>query len=373
MTTRYVDGTNGNNAWDGLAPNFVAGTNGPKATFNGAEDTPVTPGDVVHVRPGTYREQLTCDVSGTIGNPIEYRGDYRGLIWPGGGEVRITGSNDDLTQTRISCITILSKNYRNFQWFLVDSTVTQLVDLNTAATDIGFDRCIFVQNSSNVYGIRGQFTGTQARHRITNCTFWGSHAVAIWINQSTVIDFNADHLIENCIFQGGVNNGGDVYIERVGGIMVRNCDFLRGGTSVRVVTSPFAGRITTVNNCIFNGGSTGVRAAVLGELIEDHNNFYGMQTNRTNVAVGANSVSYPPYYDYRSLFETMRGSRLSSPMDLASYNQLVNRAGTAPPAADMRGSTIIGAQREYGALEYDPTLLVASGGGGNVFGGTVVR
>lgn len=122
MTTRYVDGTDGNDGYDGLA-SVWDGTHGPKKTLNGCEDTPVVAGDLVHVRSGVYREMLTCDVSGAVGNVIEYRGDYAGLIWAGGGVVRITGSDNDQTATRASCINdnSVQRDYRTFRGFAMDT------------------------------------------------------------------------------------------------------------------------------------------------------------------------------------------------------------------------------------------------------------
>lgn len=108
MTTYYVDGTSGN---DGNAGTSVGAA---KATLNGAEDIPLVAGDTVHVRAGTYRELLTVDVSGSAGNPISYIGDYSGSIFASGGVVRVTGSADDVAETRSSCVTATSKNYRTF-------------------------------------------------------------------------------------------------------------------------------------------------------------------------------------------------------------------------------------------------------------------
>ena len=52
-----------------------------------------------------------------------------------------------------------------------------------------------------------------------------------------------------------------------------------------------------------------------------------------------------------------------TPFDLASYSQLVNVAGTSPTTTDLRGTSVIGAQREWGALEYDSTLKIEAGTG----------
>jgi len=52
----------------------------------------------------------------------------------------------------------------------------------------------------------------------------------------------------------------------------------------------------------------------------------------------------------------VRSPNFVTPFGHASYSPLVNLAGTAPPTQDARGIVVVGAQREWGPLEYDPTL-----------------
>ncbi|OFZ67037.1 MAG: hypothetical protein A2V79_01130 [Betaproteobacteria bacterium RBG_16_56_24] len=353
MTTRYVDGANGNDSWDGLAPNFVSGTNGPKATWNGAEDSPVAAGDLVHVRSGTYRELLTIDVSGTAGNAIEYRGDYAGVIWPGGGVVRITGSDNDQTATRNNCITGTTKIYRTFRGFRLDTTAQRPIAALTDCTNWIIDGC-FIKGVPAYQGIYVTGAG-QAAITIQNCLLWGAaNSTNILFTHSATVS-NAGHLIQNCVFLGGLYG---IQITAVGGITVKNCVFTtRINAGILVDIALAGGQTETVNNCIFDGCNTALSAANLGEITEDYNTFYGNNTNRTNVATGASSITYPPLFDSRWFFELVGGKgRMLSPFDLASYSQLVNLAGTSPSTTDMRGTAVIGAQREWGALEYDSTL-----------------
>lgn len=64
LATNYYVSTAGNNSWDGLAPAYVSGTNGPWLTFTYA-DTQVSAGDTVEVRGGTYVEEVIWDADGT--------------------------------------------------------------------------------------------------------------------------------------------------------------------------------------------------------------------------------------------------------------------------------------------------------------------
>ena len=66
QTAYYVDGTNGNDANNGTTLTTAWKT--IQNSFNKA-----TAGSVVYIKGGTYKNQLTLNVSGTAGNPIEFR------------------------------------------------------------------------------------------------------------------------------------------------------------------------------------------------------------------------------------------------------------------------------------------------------------
>ena len=61
----YVNGSSGNDNWDGLNSTFTSGLNGPKATIQNATGT-VTSGGTVHIASGTYNEnniQITTNMT----------------------------------------------------------------------------------------------------------------------------------------------------------------------------------------------------------------------------------------------------------------------------------------------------------------------
>jgi len=347
MTTYYV-GIGGN---DGSAGTSWATR---KLTLNGAEDIPVAAADTVYVGPGTYRELLTVDVSGTTGNPITYIGDYDGSMTDGvGGVVRITGSDNDQTATRANCISSAGFNYRTFQGFTGDMSTGNMINLSSNCTNWIIQQCNFSSHVSNVI----QISGTGGAHTIQNCLFLAlkPSLSGIIFTHSSVYD-NSANTVQNCVFVGAQDG---ILITRVGGITVKNSIFMGirfGG--VRVGTAITVGQTETVNNCIFTGCITALQATVAGEIVENYNTFWNNDTNRTNTNTGANSITYPPLFDTRWFFELAGGKgRMLSPFDLASYSQLVNLAGTSPTTTDMRGTAVIGAQREWGVLEYDPALL----------------
>jgi len=358
MTVRYCDGTGaGNNAYDGLAAVWD-GTHGPKASLNGAEDSPVAAGDLVHVRSGTYREKLTVDVSGTAGNAIEYRGDYQGLIWPGGGVVRITGSDDDLVATRANGIVGSAKSYRTFRGLFFDTCTGYSVSPTNATSYWVINQCM----STHSAGLWLCNHSGDNHITIGDCVVY-AHQGYFGLASQQLAD-NGSSIIENCLIVGGQNG---IYW-RQGGTTIRNCTVLFANVRGMYIATngTGAGQTVTVNNCVIANAPTGLVAGSLGMMIEDYNNVYGCSTARSNVAVGANSLAYPPLFDARWFFELVAGGKLLSPFDLASYSKLVNVAGTSPTTTDMRGTAVIGAERELGALEYDPTLSIEAGSGGAV-------
>lgn len=56
-------------------------------------------------------------------------------------------------------------------------------------------------------------------------------------------------------------------------------------------------------------------------------------------------------------------AKLIIPFDLSRNSQLIDVAGTAPTATDMRGTGTLGTEREWGALEYDIDLAIKEGVG----------
>ncbi len=348
MATYYV-GAGGNNSNDGLS------WAQRKLTLNGAEDIPVAAGDTVYVGPGTYREQLTCDVSGSSGSPITYIGDYTGVNTDGvGGVVRVTGSDNDQTvTTRRGLFT--NKSYRTFRGFVIDSNGKSyggLYSADTDVSDITVDSCYFSgQNQAINFANRAP-----TRLTVTNC-FFTAHNLSIGI--ATVGD-DRNNVINNCIFVGGTHYINGAIKCGGGGTVIKNCTFYANYTAIYVPTLN-AGQTVTVNNCNIFEGRTGLQGQSADDLIEDYNNIYAVETARVNVAVGEHSTAYISLFDPRWFFEMVGGGSMLTPFDLASYSQLINVAGTSPTTADMRGTTVQGTQREWGALEYDSTLDIEAG------------
>lgn len=345
-------------------------------TLNAAEDRPLTAGDTVYVGAGTYRELLTCDVSGTSGNPITYIGDYTGASTDGvGGVVRVTGSADDIAQTRANCVLGAAKSYRTFSGFTFDIASGQLVK-NTSGTNWIVEDCLF----------QGGWGGTAMNGTATTCTMRRCVFVLTSAAGGTGLMFSDEgagdqsdtaNVVENCIIIGG-NQSHGIQASNIGGVTVRN-SFICGFTNAIRTNSLTAGQVITVNNCLIVGNGTGFSASASGEITEDYNAIYGNGTARTNTSTGGNSNVYPTLFDPRWFLEmTRNGGTLVSAFDLAGYGALDElNSGTGAPSADMRGTTVQGTYREWGPLEYDSTLDIeassgsSSGGMGGIFGSIV--
>lgn len=270
-----------------------------KLTLNAVEDIPVVPGDNVYIGAGTYRELLTVDVNGTALLPISYIGDYSGIYTGDAGVVRLTGSNDDITYTRDNVIIGTGKSYRKFISLKTDLSRYQTINPQTNCSNWTIKNCFF--GDTFFHGLNLSQPGIN--FYIDGCFFgqgmsgWGK---SINITHSSTLD-NRNINITNCIFASSTVN-----VQRVGGILINNCTFYSGYTGVLIDQALAVGQTIQVYNSIFCGAVYGLRATVLGEIVEDYNTFFGNATARLNVAVGAHSVAYPPLFDSRWFFEAVK-------------------------------------------------------------------
>lgn len=345
MATYYV-GIGGDNGNDGLS------WANRKATLNGAEDIPVAPADVVWVGPGTYRETLTCDVSGTSGNIITYIGDVTGEHTDGvGGVVRIAASDNDTSGARTTCITASGKDYRTFRGFWVDSATSYCVYLTAGCNDWIVEDFIFGGHVSNGdYGIF-IYQATPTNITIRRCNFLPSAGLGIEVAH-TEATAASGLLIENCLFIARYYGLNFNYVDSA---VVKNCTIV--GSYGYAVRSQNAGAETTmsVTNCRITGNNYGLRAGTLGQLVEDYNNVVGNGTDRTNVGAGAHSTAY---IEHLAAAPLLAGYVFPSPPPgtPAPWSPLRAIAGTSEAADDLYGVTrpTTSAKTSWGAVQYQP-------------------
>lgn len=318
-------------------------------TLNAAEDKPVVAGDRVICGPGVYRELLTVDVSGTAGNPIEYRADVSGELTDGiGGIVRITGSNNDTTATRANCITATSKDYRTFTGFAFDTVSSALITLVTACSNWIVQDCYFFGLGVNVNAI--SLAGTGTTNTIRRCVFVGGRGSCIAYSHGSTVNDTAN-VVENCIIVGPMNYG--VVTTRVGGITVRNCSIISCSSGVLVATALAVGQTVTVNNCLFMWDINAVYGTVTGEIVENYNAFWGSSADRTNTATGANSNAFPALFNPLLLLSGFRLPQL--PMfGLSEWSALRAITGTGMSSEDGYGIArpATDSKKGWGALQF---------------------
>lgn len=346
MTIRYV-GPGGNDAWAGTS----WGTR--KLTLTGMEATPVVAGDTVYVAPGTYRELLTCGVSGVAGSPIIYIGDITGENTDGvGGIVRITGSNDDIALTRNGAISVGARNFRTFRGFTCDLTASNVI--SCAGTNLILEDCVSIAAINYPISFSAACPGTTIRR-----------CIAISSRQGSAILFNAaasastGTVIENCLIIGYIG----VRTNAISGILVKNCTMVGCNVCVRVGTALTAAQFITVNNCLAIASSTFVQAVNATEIVENYNNWTGCSAHDSGapvVATGANSNSASfPAFDIGLLDAGYRLGELSPNMFRQTpYSYFSRLAGTGEPTDDLYGMTrpTTADKKSWGAIQTPQVL-----------------
>jgi len=345
MPTYYV-GPGGNDGNDGLswANRFL--------TLNGAEDEPVAAGDTVYVAPGIYRELLTCDVSGSSGQPITYIGDVTGVNTDNiGGVVRITGSDNDLTGVRAYCVYSAAKEYRTFRGFSFDLATTSFVRFDDDVGEVIIEDCYFGESVDFAdEGLRFWNCVASDTYIIRRCFFIAGEKALYLANTSGEVAISSSSLIENCIFFGSAY-GDAVHVDRVVGFDIKNCLFFARDKAV------FSATATTgsfdVLNSIFVFNVSALEAQATGDIVEDYNAVPGNNaTQRTNVNTGSNSNAYP-----------MLGQTINQayrwPWNLfmlSKDSQLTAIAGSSEATEDFFGITrpTTSSKKSWGPIQYQP-------------------
>lgn len=348
MATYYV-GIGGNDGNSGLTWALR------KLTLNGAEDVPVVAGDTVYVGPGVYREELTVDVSGGAGTEIVYIGDVTGEYTDGvGGIVRITGSDNDQTAVRGQCVSASGFDYRIFRGFFTDSGSSYGINVIDVENWTVEDCAFFHHGDAGV--ARNNGTGS-LNITIRRCVFVGNQTRSVLFYDADLED-DENHLVENCLMVASATQGQGVVSYRVGGITVRNCTIIGTYRCVQVGAALTVGQTVTVNNCTLTDSYGGVHAQVLGEIVEDYNNFFNNGTDRTNVNIGANSVSYIPGLCPPLLHAgASQVSGYKFPWwfgELSEWSQVRAITGSNEPTEDLRGIVrpTTAAKNSWGAVQF---------------------
>lgn len=337
MTVRYV-GPGGSDAANGL----TWATR--KLTLNGAEDSPVVAGDIVYVAPGVYREMLTVDVSGTAGNQISYIADVTGAYTDSvGGVVRVTGSDDDIAATRTNAISGTTRSYRTFHGFTFDGISGGNSHISIgSASNWNIEECVFQPGGYGVF-----VSGAATAISIKRCVFFSMSSAGVRFYNATAVD-NSAHLIENCLFLGG---GFCIRAEVFGNWTIRNNTFFGGGYGLFQGAAPNAGQTIIVNNNIFTGHTNyALSSTTAGFVVEDYNAFFANAADRSNVAVGANSINHILQFE-APLIATRAPWNFGA---LSEWSTLRKRTGSSPASSDLNNiiRPTLNAKVSWGAVQF---------------------
>ncbi|MCH8899728.1 MAG: right-handed parallel beta-helix repeat-containing protein, partial [Acidobacteria bacterium] len=165
---------------------------------------------------------------------------------------------------------------------------------------------------------------------------------------SDTVRDDRNQLVENCLLNGS-GFGIGVYSRRVGGITVKDCTIPAStGLNVSALT---VGQQVDVNNCLIVNARFGMQADDTTQIIENYNTFYGNSTDRSNVNVGANSVTYPPLWTPPILLD---GYQFPSWFyELSEWSQVARIAGTGQTAEDLFGNVrpTVAAKKSWGGFQ----------------------
>jgi len=281
----------------------------------------------------------------TTWKDIRYIADESGVNTDGiGGEVRISGSDNDQTTTRANAI-VIANSYRTFIGFHLDTTSTNGISI-TSGTNIIVQQCGFQGCGGNDINVN---SSAPSAITIRKCFFIGGSSAntnAVLTQNASTVDNTAILLENNLAILASQGNG--FMSSRIGGILIRNCTLIGGIDAARVQNALSVGQATTMNNCIIVFISTGLVATTTAEFIEDRNVFYGNTTNRNTVTAGANSVTYPPLLLMPLLTLGLHSTFFAG---LNSLSAVASITGFNPPGDDLYSKTRA-ATSSYGDMQY---------------------
>lgn len=305
-------------------------------------ETLVAAGDTVRVAPGTYRETLTTTTNGSNGSPITYVGDEGGTLTDGaGGEIRVTGSDNDQTITRASGISVAS-NWRTFRGIHIDTATT--------GWNITGNNCIIEEFAAQCCSIGVNVNGASATNNTVRKGFiLGMTTQGVQFTHTSTVD-NSANVLENMVIRD-VGSGNGVNDIRFGGINMRALNVSGCNAGVRVTTSPSGGQVNNLNDSVIYGNATGIRGVLSTDLTDDYNDVFANGADYSVISAGAHSHTYSPLFMLPLL---TLGINVPYPGQLASYSQLGAIAGTSVPADDMYSTTRPGTP-SWGAVQYEST------------------
>lgn len=295
MATYYVrkSGSNGN---PGTSPGAAWATLGKALGATG-----IASGDTVYVGAGVYRETISVGMVSAVAQTFIV-GDVDGSHTGDPGEVQVTAYTTD-DKTAPAAVPVLSLAGRDFLTFsnilfIGGNTSPSLINPSGDAFNITFRECAFIAYfNANVVSILMAFTTGLPMHWLFDrCRFFmASGQVTL---PTAAADYDADIVFRNCVIDAsGIAldiGASGALAGKGGGVLVINCTIRGAGPPIRTNSANISTTIPCkVENSVLLAPASAValNANTLGQIVEQFNLIYASTPGRTNVAVGAGSVS----------------------------------------------------------------------------------
>ena len=299
MATYYVrpDGSNSN-----AGTGYLANQAWQTLTYALTNMVLTTGVNYLYIAPGVYRETPTVTVTPAVTNTLVIQGDPNSEIFTNitPGIVRVTNYASDISIPTSGTSFTCNKEYVTLKniYFQANGTISMLNPKNLV-----LENCVFSHggNSStahlSVVDIIVNSSTLQLNAIIKNCVFYGIQCLALTASPFSS-NWNTIGAIQNCLFIGnnGIHpNGGGygAYQGGIGAFAVTNCTFICSNYCVwgEVISPTYP---WVFRNCLFIGTNTASFGLTNvnndGTIIENYNRF-SIANTRSNVAVGANSIT----------------------------------------------------------------------------------
>lgn len=300
-----TDVTCDRNVASGIGSNGVINIGGAISTFQDAFLETLEPGNIVHVKVGTYTlaENIAVAKDGTAASPITIRG-YN------------TTRNDSPTGTNRPLITGGAFGFTlDNAWKVENIRGTSSGSNGLRADDNAvFQNVKWVSSDTNAVGFAlngGGLIGAPTLFINCEAETSASGPSAVRISGTGVI-------VDGCKFKSAtmgiltttagtmlqiaysiVSGGGGVNLASTGSFKSKNCTYYGAETPAGTGITVFgAGVAILFSNNIVYGWTTGISQATANQTTNyyDYNDFFNNTTDRTNVTAGAGDIALDPQF-----------------------------------------------------------------------------
>jgi hypothetical protein len=332
MSIYYVSpfGSDSNN---GLGPDASHATNKPWLTIGKAMGSVgIASGDTLYLAPNTYRQTFTPNTVASvetqiIGDPSNSRGfkNSSGVLLDAGEVIWSAFTTNDTTAPSANPnMNLNGLDFLTFKniLFIGSANAFGIINASTqTSTNIKFIQCVFIPGNGSSGPIQVTCAANTPLHWLfDSCSFIAFKNTSI-INLTLTThtaNYDADVIIRNCLFTG---NGMPVQVTNAatgggsgGGVLFLNNTCLSTNCCMTVSS---AGTSQTFpckaeNNMVLCTGGTAFVSGHIAQLTENYN-YIIAATPRSNVNIGANSVTTLTYAFHVELGQSLIFGQLPRP------------------------------------------------------------